>query len=179
MLGLLKRTLGPCKPQVKEVAYKALVRPKLEYGAAAWNPYSNIHVDKLQKVQRSAARFVANDHRRTSSVTTMLQALDWQDLETRRLHSQLIMFYKITNNLVKINIPPVFHPPTVRTRRSNQLKFIQPHSRINTYLYSFYPRSIRVWNLLPITIIRAPDLADFKASLNGQMLTAPAHLTRL
>jgi len=179
LLGLLQRTLGPCKRQVKETAYRALVRPRLEYGAAAWNPHTNLHVDKLEKVQRSAARFVVGDHRRTSSVTTMLNNLGWQRLETRRLHLQMIMLYKIKYNMVKISLPPCILPPTIITRRSNPHKFTQPHSRINAYQYSFYPRAVRAWNLLTLTTITAPDLTGFKASLCEQVLTAPAHLTRL
>ena len=31
VLGMIKRTLGPCKPDVKETAYNILVRPQLEY----------------------------------------------------------------------------------------------------------------------------------------------------
>lgn len=178
-MGLLKRTLGPCKQHVKETAYKALIRPKLEYGAAAWNPHSNVHVDKLEKVQRSAARFVVGDHRRTSSVSAMLETLQWQKLETRRLHLQLIMFYKIVNSLVYIQVPTTYHPPRVSTRRSNRHTFTQPYSRVNVHQYSFYPRTIRVWNMLPITTLTAPDLAGFKASLEGQVLCAPAYINRL
>ena len=33
VLGMVKRTLGPCKPEVKDTAYNMLVRPKLEYGS--------------------------------------------------------------------------------------------------------------------------------------------------
>ena len=69
-LGLLKRTLYPAKPKVKEAAYNMLVRPKLEYGAVAWNPHTqNNNIDTLEKIHRSAARFVVHDHRHTTSVT--------------------------------------------------------------------------------------------------------------
>ena len=30
VLGMVKRTIGPCKPEVKDTAYNMLVRPKLE-----------------------------------------------------------------------------------------------------------------------------------------------------
>ncbi len=36
-LGLVKRTLGPSKPSVKEIAYKNLVQHKLEDVAVTWN----------------------------------------------------------------------------------------------------------------------------------------------
>ena len=60
-LGLVKRTLKPCNPEVKERAYKALIRPLLEYASAAWNPHTNRDTETIEKVQRRAARFVAHD----------------------------------------------------------------------------------------------------------------------
>ena len=42
-------------------AYPALVRSKLEYGRVARDPYLKSDIDKLEKLQRSAARFVTGD----------------------------------------------------------------------------------------------------------------------
>ena len=41
-LGLLRRTLSPCKQNVKERAYEAIIRPQLEYASEAWNPPHSI-----------------------------------------------------------------------------------------------------------------------------------------
>ena len=62
-----------------------LARPKLEYGAIAWNPHTQNNIDTLEKIHRSSARFVVHDHRRTTSVTHIQSKLGWQTLETRRL----------------------------------------------------------------------------------------------
>ncbi len=35
-----------------------LVRPKLEYGAIAWNPHTQNNIDTLEKIHRSAVRFI-------------------------------------------------------------------------------------------------------------------------
>lgn len=161
------------------MAYKALIRPKLEYGAVAWNPHSNLHIDKLEQVQRSAARFVTGDHRRTSSVTDMITNLQWPSLEQRRLKSQLIMFYKIVHKVVKIDMPESIVSKRVSTRRGNQYSYIQPSCRTYIYSYSFFPRVTRAWNTLPVSTVTAPDIASFKAALDGQVLIAPVFLTRL
>ena len=68
VLGLLRRNLYSCSAKVKETAYKTLVRPKLEYCASIWDPYHQAHDDRLEAVQRRAARFVCKDYRRKSSV---------------------------------------------------------------------------------------------------------------
>ena len=44
-LGFLRRTLLSCPQNVKEVAYKGMVCPILEYGSSVWDP----HTDKLQE----------------------------------------------------------------------------------------------------------------------------------
>jgi hypothetical protein len=58
VLGMMKRTLGPCKPDVKETAYNMLVRPKLEIASPIWNPQTTTQIKHLEKVQHCAGRFV-------------------------------------------------------------------------------------------------------------------------
>ena len=48
-LGLLRRTLYPAKPKVKEAAYNMLVRPKLEYGAISWIPRTQNNINTLEQ----------------------------------------------------------------------------------------------------------------------------------
>ena len=36
---------------MKEIAYKTLVRPKVEYCASVWNPYTTTNIDELEMVQ--------------------------------------------------------------------------------------------------------------------------------
>ena len=123
---MVKRTLGPCKPEVKDTAYNMLVRPKLEYASPIWNPHTSSQINRLERIQHYTARFVANDHRRTTSPTTLVLTLNWQTLERRRTIKQA-MTYKILNNIIEIN------PPTgLLTRSHNRHHFTIPRSRLNT-----------------------------------------------
>ena len=56
-LGFLRRNLFSCPQDVREAAYKGLVRPILEYGSSVWDPHYEGLIDDLEKVQKRAARF--------------------------------------------------------------------------------------------------------------------------
>ena len=58
-IGFLRRNLAACPRDVKESAYKELVRPILEYGSSVWDPKSILLQDELEKVQKRA-RFVTS-----------------------------------------------------------------------------------------------------------------------
>ena len=90
-LGLVKRTLKPCTPEVKERAYKAIIRPLLEYASAAWNPHTNRDTETIEKVQRRAARFVAHDYKRSTNSQDLVNQLGWDSLESRRLLAQVTL----------------------------------------------------------------------------------------
>ena len=47
---------GPKK--LRDTAYMSLIRPALEYGCFVWHPHIKSNKDKIEKVQRRAARFV-------------------------------------------------------------------------------------------------------------------------
>ena len=90
VLGMVQRTLGPCKPEVKDTAYNMLVRPKLEYASPIWNPHTSSQIIHLKRIQHYAARFVANDHRRTTSPTTLGSANTYRPTHTITQPSPLL-----------------------------------------------------------------------------------------
>ena len=68
----------------KEVAYKTLVRPKQEYAAPIWSPYCKTQIRQVEKEQRTAAHWTCRRWRNTSSVSEMLDELQWPTLEIQR-----------------------------------------------------------------------------------------------
>ena len=81
MLGLLRRNISRCPIELREQAYFALVRSRLEYCAAIWDPHLAKDINSIESVQRKAARFVKRDHDPNSSVPSMLQDLKWLKLK--------------------------------------------------------------------------------------------------
>jgi hypothetical protein len=68
----------------KSLAYRSLVRPILEYGAACWDTYRGGQITALNRVQKRAAKFVHNtnspnwktfaSHRKLSSICALFKA---------------------------------------------------------------------------------------------------------
>jgi hypothetical protein len=165
-LGFLRRNLKVSDETVKSNAYFTLVRPTLEYCATVWNPYTKKMESKLEAVQRRAARYATNRYHNTSSVTSMLDHLEWETLEARRTKAQLTMFFKIVNNLVDIPADKHLTPATASTRSQHGLKFRLPSTSSAYYKNSFFPRTITPWNNLPASTAEAPDLVSFKQGLS-------------
>ena len=94
-LGFLRRNLKAKNPELRELTYKAIVRPQLEYAAPVWDPYIQEDIQRIEMVQRRAARWVLSDYSPYSSVSDMLGRLGWRTLEQRRADSRLVLFYKI------------------------------------------------------------------------------------
>ncbi len=168
ILGMLRRNLRTSSTKLKETAYQALVRPKLEYGSAIWDPHTSKDRHKVEMVQRRAARYVSNRYHNISSVTDMLNTLEWNTLEQRREHIRLTMLYKVANGLVAIPPDTFLTPSTTRTRGNNGQGYRTYHTRTDVLKFSFFPRTIIAWNALPPGTVVAPTLDVFKARLRGQ-----------
>ena len=54
-LGFLRRNLYSCPQEVKEAAYKGLVRPVLDYGSSVWDTPGVVLQEELESVQKLAA----------------------------------------------------------------------------------------------------------------------------
>jgi len=81
-LGFLHRNINVSNPQLKGEAIWLLYVQilTLEYSQTVWDLYTAGAVDMLESVQRRAARYTLNRHRRTSSVNAISSELRWQPL---------------------------------------------------------------------------------------------------
>ena len=82
-----KTNQNPCIP----------INSETNFAASIWDPNTKKNITKLQKVQRSAAHFVCSDYSPFSSVSSMLDKLQWQTLEDRREAARLTNLFKIRN----------------------------------------------------------------------------------
>ena len=166
VLAMIKRNLWSCPKDVKVAAFQALVRPKLEYTSAVWDPYLQKDIVALEKVQRKAARFCTNNYHPTASVTEMLEDLGWHTLEQRRSMNRLSLFYKISRGETSINVPEMRLHTDHRSRTGHAYKYYSIRATKNIFFNSFFPRTVRSWNKLPAEIAEAKSLSHFNSKLS-------------
>ena len=137
-LGFLRRNLAFAPRSTKEVAYKTLVRPKLEYAAPIWSPHSKLQNNQIEKAQRTAARWTCRRWRNTSSVGVMLDEFEWPSLEARRDQSSLFLFHKIHCRAVLIEKDKDMTPAhRLKTTRSSHSAQYRRHQTYNDALKNF------------------------------------------
>ena len=108
---------------VKEAAYKGIVRPILEYGSSVWDPHTGKLQEELEKVRNRAARFVTRNYvYETGSMTDILGQLKWESLRKRRKDNRLILLYKGLKG--KARIPTDDLIP--KTRRGRNQQYLTP-----------------------------------------------------
>jgi dsDNA-binding SOS-regulon protein len=83
-LHFVMRVLKKGNNNMKSIAYKSLVRPILEYGAACWDPYRECQINALDRVQNKAAKFGYHTG-----------GLDRESLVQRRKIARLCALFKV------------------------------------------------------------------------------------
>ena len=167
-LGFLRRNLKVSSSSIRERAYKAFVRPLLEYAPSVWDPYEEKHMTAIEKVQRRAARYVLNRYHNRSSVTNMLELLQWRPLQERRKISRLSALYKIEKEaMLCSNLKSQLKPLARRSRRhGNSKQYQRIDCKTNYRAESFLPRTIPEWNSLPQDAVDAATPASFVARVS-------------
>ena len=177
-----------CPTDCRKTAYISLVRSVLDYGSIIWDPYLSRDIEKLEKVQRQAARFITGDYhsREEGSVTKMLETLELETLERRRSSCRLVFLFKVVEELVPAINPEEFlkHQKPKRQIKPKQCtgykssNLVEKHSVNNDRAFtieqckreqlknSFFVKTIIEWNHLETAVEHAETVEGFKTLLN-------------
>jgi len=112
-----------------------------------------------------------NDYRRTTSVTSLHNQLEWSPLPVRRINSHLVAFYKAVSNLSPVPVGQLrlcYH----QTRSHDPLTFTP---RTDYYKYSFLPHTIVDWNSLLFSLRAKPSVDSFRAGLQHLTVSTSSH----
>jgi hypothetical protein len=143
-----------------------MILPVMEYGDIIYDGSAELHLKRLEDIQRRAALSCTGAYRYTNH-ERLLQELGWPPLSVRRKNHRLNVMFKIQNNLT----PPYLKeacPPLTRDRTTYNLRsasnITTPHQRTTQYQKSFYPQTIKDWNSLPTDTRTTTSLDSFKES---------------
>ena len=146
--------------EVKEPAYKGLVRPVLDYSSSVWDPPGVDLQEELERVQKRAARFVIDNYNyETGSMSGIHWQLKWESLKKRRKNNRLILLYKGLKGKASVPTDDLI-PKTRRCRNQHFMAFQTPIANTDVYKGSFFPQTIRVWNALLDCLISSAENAE-------------------
>ena len=187
--GFLRRNLHHTPQQCRRNAYLALVRSKMEYGCVIWDPYTKTDIDKLERIQRSAARFIMKNYysRQEGCVTEMLNQLQLPSIEVRRRHLRLTLMYKVVEGHVPGILKDSYiqqHRPKRAIRRTkffgysysnivdnyvtNNSKCYKPIRQANSVNFknSFFVRTLFDWNKLEDSVVNLETIDSFRVAIS-------------
>jgi len=129
--------------KTKSLAYKSLVRPILEYGAACWDPYRECQISALDRVQNKATKFAH-----------CLGRTEWESLAQCRKTARMCALYKAYNgDRAWKEIRDRLHAPSYLSRVDHNWKIRTRKQSTDTGKYSFVNSAIADWNQLPTGVI--------------------------
>lgn len=171
VLGFINRGSKDFKnPYTYKILYLTLVRPILEYASQVWSPHYNVHVKKLESVQRRFLRSLAfklgikQEDRYYFDFKLILDKCNLTTLEDRRTIYDLLYFYKIMNN--QVDLPELLEDVCFRINSKhtrNKELFSPKHTQTNFLKYSPLYRMIEKYNHL---IKQKEDIDIFHLSLD-------------
>ena len=147
-------------------AFSVFVRPLLEYSSVIWSPFTKTEIGRIESVQRRFTKCIQSI--KSCSYRERLIKLGIDSLYCRRLKFDLIMCYKILNNLIDIDSSRYFTAPTYSaTRKNHQYKLFKSRVVSCRDANFFTNRVIDLWNSLPCLVVCAPSVSCFKKRLNS------------
>ena len=104
--------------------------------------YETPYIQSMEMVQQRAACWLKSDYQYNSSVTSVLEDLQWPSLQHWRYETRLKIFYNIVNSSSVLSIPNYFTNTTYPIRHHHPFYFEIPCARTDHYKFSYYPKSI-------------------------------------
>ena len=172
-LGLILRTFHYRTKETLVPLFKSLVRPKLEFAVASWNPWLTKDIDCLEKVQRRMIKSLSNV--RGSTYEERLMDVGLTSLAERRQRGDMMETYKSLNGVSNVKKEDWFNFPddgrantrsnTVIGKDGEERRSIvieRERAKLDVRANSFRIRAAKRWNELPDEVRSAKSLNAFK-----------------
>ena len=166
-IGALIRSMKFLSPEVALYLYKSTIRPCMEYCCHVWPGAPSCYLDLLDKLQKRICRIVG------PSLVASLKPL----AHPRNVVS-LSLFYRFyfgrcSSELAQLVLFPFSRGRATRySERLHDFSVTIPRCYKDVYVNSFFPRTAKLWNSLPIECFPLTyGLSGFKSRINRHLLT--------
>ena len=184
-LGLLRRTCHfTTSLRQKRSFYLAIVRSLFEHCSPIWSPQYVSHLVRFENIQKRAIKWINGEPFCSYSeekYAEELRKLKILPMRLKFLYNDLVLFYKIVNRLIPIDFPDSITLVNVEgtrlTRRNAAVLDLTDVTRYscsvspNTDVLrnSFFHRTVKNWNSLPVNVRQSISTTLFKSSLMKYM----------
>ena len=165
-IGALIRSVKFFSPVVALYLYKSTTHPCMEHCCHVWAGAPSCHLELLDKLQKRICRIVG------PSLATSLEPL-----AHRQNVVSLSLFYRHYFGRYSSELAELVPLPFSRgrsTRYSNRLHDFSvtiPRCYKNVYVNSFFPRTAKLWNSLPLECFPLTyDLSGFTSRINKHLV---------
>ena len=166
-IGAFIRSMKFLSPEVALYLYKPTIRPCMEDCCNVWAGAPSYYLDLLDKLQKRICRIVGPS-----------LAASLEPLTHHRNVASLSLFYRYYFGICSSELAQVLPLPFSRgmsTRYSDRLHDFSdtiPRCYKDVYVNSFFRRTVKLWNSLPIECFPLThDLSGFKSRINRHLLT--------
>ena len=152
-----------------EQVVHAFVTSRIDYCNSLLVSTSQQNIDKIQRVQNSAARIIMKQNK-YCHITPLLFKLHWLPISERITFKLLVIVYKCLNNLAPSYLSCLIerYIPARSLRSADKLYLNQPSSWLATAGdKAFAVAAPRLWNVLPMKVKSSQSLGVFKSNLKS------------
>ena len=154
-------------PEVSLYFYKSIIRPCMEYCCHAWAGAPSCYLELLDKLQKWICRTVGPS-----------LAASLEPLAHRRNVTSLSLFYRYYFGRCSSELGQLVPLPFFRGRSSRysdrlyDFSVTFPRVCKDVYVSSFFPRTAKLWNSLPLECFHLTyDLSGFTSRIKRHLFT--------
>ena len=166
VLLYLNRIKRVFEPQTRVIVVQSLALSLINYCYIIWGSTSNVHLNKIQKLQNFAARVADGTARKFDHITPILNKLGWLKVKDMHEYEVCCLVFKITRKYLPewlYNFVTVNSITGILTRHANDLAGRRALTDVGSREMSI--RGPRLWNNLPTVIRSTGSLMSFKTNL--------------
>ena len=162
-LGLLKRSKGFISCQVRLTFFNAIVQPVMDYGACIWGDSSEAHADTMLRLQKRAARIIA-DAPWDAPSEALFKDLGIVPFKQRVSRAKAALAFKAVKGMLPVYIARKFTPfsqvHSHNTRNSHR-HLILPKVNLSFGRRTFFFTGSKLWNSLDQDLQNCSSLSSF------------------